>query len=166
MALHSPEVFAQIVDSYIDGYRKRGWMPECRANNLPGWTQGGWLIVPLSPLDACSFEAALYARAAMLSWDILPSTTTTKQRRSGSTSQSSMPRKSQTPKSTHQSGTSRAGSPMYTSQVFLCFPLCTRAERSPCFCSYYGYVPYGALDTSSIGLTTREGSRTLEVRAM
>jgi hypothetical protein len=44
MALHSPEVYAQIVDSYIDGYRKRGWMPDCRANNLPGWTQGGWLI--------------------------------------------------------------------------------------------------------------------------
>ena len=43
MALHSPEVYAQIVDSYIDGYRKRGWMPDCRANNLPGWTQGGWL---------------------------------------------------------------------------------------------------------------------------
>ena len=43
MALHSPEVYAQIVDSYIDGYRKRGWMPECRANNLPGWTQGGEL---------------------------------------------------------------------------------------------------------------------------
>ncbi|KAA1471821.1 glycoside hydrolase family 92 protein [Dentipellis sp. KUC8613] len=41
MALHSPEEFAQIVDSYIDGYRKLGWMPECRANNLPGWTQGG-----------------------------------------------------------------------------------------------------------------------------
>jgi putative alpha-1,2-mannosidase len=41
MALHSPEVYAQIVDSYIDAYRKRGWMPECRANNLPGWTQGG-----------------------------------------------------------------------------------------------------------------------------
>ena len=33
--------FAQIVDSYIDGWRKNGWMPECRANNLPGWTQGG-----------------------------------------------------------------------------------------------------------------------------
>lgn len=41
MALHSPEVYAQIVDSYIDAYRKRGWMPDCRANNLPGWTQGG-----------------------------------------------------------------------------------------------------------------------------
>jgi hypothetical protein len=43
MTLHSPDVYAQIVDSYIDGYRKRGWMPECRANNLPGWTQGGSL---------------------------------------------------------------------------------------------------------------------------
>ncbi|KAG5641847.1 hypothetical protein DXG03_004106 [Asterophora parasitica] len=41
MALHSPVEFAQIVDSYIDGWRKKGWMPECRANNLPGWTQGG-----------------------------------------------------------------------------------------------------------------------------
>jgi putative alpha-1,2-mannosidase len=41
MALHSPVEFAQIVESYIDGYRKNGWMPECRANNLPGWTQGG-----------------------------------------------------------------------------------------------------------------------------
>ncbi|THH13167.1 hypothetical protein EW146_g7023 [Bondarzewia mesenterica] len=41
MALHSPVDYAQIVDSYIDGYRKNGWMPECRANNLPGWTQGG-----------------------------------------------------------------------------------------------------------------------------
>jgi len=46
MALHSPEVYAQIVDSYIDAYRKRGWMPECRSNNLPGWTQGGWLALP------------------------------------------------------------------------------------------------------------------------
>ncbi|KAL9711479.1 hypothetical protein Ac2012v2_004550 [Leucoagaricus gongylophorus] len=41
MSLHSPVEFAQIVDSYIDGWRKLGWMPECRANNLPGWTQGG-----------------------------------------------------------------------------------------------------------------------------
>ncbi|KAF9010673.1 glycoside hydrolase family 92 protein [Cyathus striatus] len=40
MALHSPVEFAQIVDNYIDAWRKRGWMPECRANNLPGWTQG------------------------------------------------------------------------------------------------------------------------------
>lgn len=41
MALHSPVEFAQIVDNYIDSYLKRGWMPDCRANNLPGWTQGG-----------------------------------------------------------------------------------------------------------------------------
>lgn len=41
LALHSPVEYAQMVDSYIDGWRKRGWMPECRANNLPGWTQGG-----------------------------------------------------------------------------------------------------------------------------
>ncbi|KAJ7594497.1 glycoside hydrolase family 92 protein, partial [Mycena floridula] len=41
LALTSPVEYAQIVDSYIDGYRKQSWMPECRANNLPGWTQGG-----------------------------------------------------------------------------------------------------------------------------
>ena len=40
MALTSPVEFAQIVDSYIDGWRKEGWLPETRANNLPGWTQG------------------------------------------------------------------------------------------------------------------------------
>ncbi|KIK69222.1 glycoside hydrolase family 92 protein [Collybiopsis luxurians FD-317 M1] len=41
MALQHPVDYAQIVDNYIDGWRKLGWMPECRANNLPGWTQGG-----------------------------------------------------------------------------------------------------------------------------
>ncbi|KAJ3538305.1 hypothetical protein NM688_g6540 [Phlebia brevispora] len=41
MSLHSPVEFAQIVDSYIDAFRKNGWIPECRANHLPGWTQGG-----------------------------------------------------------------------------------------------------------------------------
>lgn len=41
MALHSPMDFADIVNNYIDGWRQTGWMPECRSNNLPGWTQGG-----------------------------------------------------------------------------------------------------------------------------
>lgn len=41
MALTSPVEFSQIVDSYIDAWRVLGWMPECRANHLPGWTQGG-----------------------------------------------------------------------------------------------------------------------------
>ncbi|TFK19310.1 glycosyl hydrolase [Coprinopsis marcescibilis] len=41
LSLHSPVEYAQIVDTYIDGWRKHGWMPECRANNLQGWTQGG-----------------------------------------------------------------------------------------------------------------------------
>jgi hypothetical protein len=45
MTLHSPEVYAQLVDNYIDAYRKRGWMPDCRSNNLPGWTQGGWSMM-------------------------------------------------------------------------------------------------------------------------
>ena len=41
MALHSPQDFADIVQTYIDGWKKTGWMPECRSNNLPAWTQGG-----------------------------------------------------------------------------------------------------------------------------
>ena len=41
MTLHSPQTYAQIVDSYIDGWRKIGWMPECRSNNEAGWSQGG-----------------------------------------------------------------------------------------------------------------------------
>ncbi|KAL1694850.1 glycoside hydrolase family 92 protein [Schizophyllum commune] len=41
MTLTSATEYAQIVDSYIDGWRKEGWLPETRANNLPGWTQGG-----------------------------------------------------------------------------------------------------------------------------
>ncbi|KAF9016825.1 hypothetical protein BDZ89DRAFT_930413, partial [Hymenopellis radicata] len=41
MSLHSPVEYAQIVDAYIDGWRKLGWMPECRTNNVPGYTQGG-----------------------------------------------------------------------------------------------------------------------------
>lgn len=41
LALHSPVEFAQIVEGYIDGWRKWGWLPETRANNLAGWVQGG-----------------------------------------------------------------------------------------------------------------------------
>jgi hypothetical protein len=67
MSLHSPEVYAQIVDSYIDGYRKRGWMPECRANNLPGWTQGGrsFLCRPSTLVHSkrlCRLERRCYRR--------------------------------------------------------------------------------------------------------
>ena len=25
----------------LTGWRKNGWLPECRSNQLPGWTQGG-----------------------------------------------------------------------------------------------------------------------------
>ena len=41
MTLHSPAEFSQIVDMYICGWRMLRFMPECRSNNLPGWTQGG-----------------------------------------------------------------------------------------------------------------------------
>ena len=50
MALHSPVEFSEIVESYVDGWRKTGWMPECRTNNVPGYTQGGELE---KELEAC-----------------------------------------------------------------------------------------------------------------
>ncbi|KAI0771834.1 family 92 glycosyl hydrolase [Irpex lacteus] len=47
MSLTSPVEFAQIVDSYIDAWRVHGWMPECRANHMRGWTQGGSSADPI-----------------------------------------------------------------------------------------------------------------------
>jgi putative alpha-1,2-mannosidase len=40
LSLTSPEDYANIVENYIDGWRKLGQVPECRANNVPGLTQG------------------------------------------------------------------------------------------------------------------------------
>lgn len=40
LSLSSPREFAQIADAYVDGWRKEGWIPECRANLVPGYTQG------------------------------------------------------------------------------------------------------------------------------
>jgi putative alpha-1,2-mannosidase len=45
LSLHSPVEFSEIVNTYLDGYRKRGWMPECRANNVPGWTQVPFVLL-------------------------------------------------------------------------------------------------------------------------
>ncbi|MBW0482570.1 hypothetical protein O181_022285 [Austropuccinia psidii MF-1] len=39
--LHSPVEAAEIVENYIDGWRQEGFLPECRANNIAGFTQGG-----------------------------------------------------------------------------------------------------------------------------
>ncbi|KAK1957315.1 hypothetical protein LY78DRAFT_398103 [Colletotrichum sublineola] len=47
MALTSPREMAQIVDTYVDGWRREGWLPECRANNVYGWVQGGNNAVPI-----------------------------------------------------------------------------------------------------------------------
>ncbi|EST09643.1 Glycosyl hydrolase family 92 [Kalmanozyma brasiliensis GHG001] len=40
LSLSSPGDFAQIVETYIDGWRKEGWLPECRANQIKGFVQG------------------------------------------------------------------------------------------------------------------------------
>lgn len=41
LSLSSPHEFALITENYIDSWRKTGWITECRANNVPGLTQGG-----------------------------------------------------------------------------------------------------------------------------
>jgi putative alpha-1,2-mannosidase len=38
LSLHSPIDFASIVENYVDGWRKTGFIPECRANGVPGET--------------------------------------------------------------------------------------------------------------------------------
>ena len=70
MALTSPVEFSQIVDSYIDAWRVHGFLPECRANHLRGWTQGGTLNFPTIPYSELS--DTLQARAVTLLSAILP----------------------------------------------------------------------------------------------
>lgn len=40
LCLTSPVEFTQIVDNYVDGGCKNGWIPEWHANYLPSWIQG------------------------------------------------------------------------------------------------------------------------------
>ncbi|SPO20580.1 uncharacterized protein UTRI_00056 [Ustilago trichophora] len=47
LSLSSPKEFAEIVETYIDGYRKDGWLPECRANQVKGYVQGANNGVPV-----------------------------------------------------------------------------------------------------------------------
>ncbi|EIM82754.1 glycoside hydrolase family 92 protein [Stereum hirsutum FP-91666 SS1] len=122
MALHSPDTFAEIVDSYIDGYRKLGWMPECRANNLPGWTQGGSSADPIVGHFAISY----HNEAAALGIDL---------------------------------------DELFAAQLQdgeVTPPEWNIEGRQIGVYKQYGYVPFAALDTSSTGRQTREGSRTLE----
>ncbi|RDX47875.1 glycoside hydrolase family 92 protein [Lentinus brumalis] len=122
MALHSPVEFAEIVDNYIDGWRKLGWMPECRANNVPGWTQGG-----SSADNIVGHFAMLYHNeAAALGIDL---------------------------------------NELYSAQLAdaeINPPEWNTLGRQVNVYKQYGYVPFGVLDTQSVGRQTREGSRTLE----
>ncbi|KAF4599324.1 hypothetical protein EYR40_006416 [Pleurotus pulmonarius] len=122
MSLHSPVEFAQIVESYIDGWRKNGWMPECRANNLPGWTQGGSSADNIVSHFAVNYHneaptlgvnlEELYS-ALLADGDLNP-------------------------------------------------PEWNTEGRQVNVYNEFGYVPFAALDVSSTGRQTREGSRTLE----
>jgi len=46
MALHSPVEFAQIVDTYVGGWRKLSWMPECRAQGGASTDQAATTLLP------------------------------------------------------------------------------------------------------------------------
>ncbi|CDR88300.1 uncharacterized protein SPSC_04127 [Sporisorium scitamineum] len=59
LSLTSPVEFAQIVETYIDGWRKEGWLPECRANQVKGYIQGANNGVPV-----LADFAVKYAKAA------------------------------------------------------------------------------------------------------
>ncbi|KAL0581450.1 hypothetical protein V5O48_000604 [Marasmius crinis-equi] len=41
LSLTSPREWAEIVNTYIDGWRHTGFIPECRANTKAGYVQGG-----------------------------------------------------------------------------------------------------------------------------
>ncbi|EIN04614.1 hypothetical protein PUNSTDRAFT_116292 [Punctularia strigosozonata HHB-11173 SS5] len=41
LSLVSPREWAGIVNTYVDGWRHTGFIPECRANTKPGFVQGG-----------------------------------------------------------------------------------------------------------------------------
>ncbi len=40
LSLHSPREYAHIVANFVDGWKQTGYLPECRANGVPGLTQG------------------------------------------------------------------------------------------------------------------------------
>ena len=123
MSLHSPAEFAQIVDNYIDGWRKLGWMPECRANNLPGWTQGGSSADPIVGQFAMLYHNE--AKALGIDLDELYSA--------------------------------------MLADAEINPPEWNTLGRQVNVYKQYGFVPFGVLDTQSVGRQTREGSRTLEV---
>ncbi|KAG6890043.1 hypothetical protein C0995_012500 [Termitomyces sp. Mi166 len=41
LSITSPREWAEIVNAYVDGWRHRGYIPECRANTKAGFVQGG-----------------------------------------------------------------------------------------------------------------------------
>lgn len=41
LSLTSSRDYADVVENLVDAWRQNGWVPECRANNVPGLTQGG-----------------------------------------------------------------------------------------------------------------------------
>ncbi|SPO35202.1 uncharacterized protein PSFLO_00673 [Pseudozyma flocculosa] len=122
MALSSPRDFADIVEDYIDGYRKEGYLPECRANQVKGYVQGGNHGVEVLADFANKYRH--YGDSLGVSLKEL-----------------------------------------YEAMVHdidVASPDFEYEGRQAVPFQKYGYIPYGYLDTVSVGEPTREISRSLE----
>ena len=93
------------------------WMPDCRVNNRPGWTQGGHLVVPgargvlLTRGDSVGSSGDVIVGHFAINYH------------NESLSECHTLRKLQTRRSTRQSGTSRAGKPISTNESRISFYL-------------------------------------------
>lgn len=183
MALHSPVEFAQIVDNYIDGWRKNGWMPECRANNLPGWTQGGEQKISLSLLFHLTL--VFFSSFSWMTCGIWIGSSADNIVGHFAINYHNEAEKLGIDLNELYSAMLADGDlnpPEWDIQgreadMYKCVPIhllifhwCYSSHYHSIWLFFvfvlerqYGYVPYGALELSSTGRQTREGSRTLEV---
>lgn len=120
LSLTSPLDYAQIIDSYIDSWRKMGFLVECRANNVPGLTQGG------SDGTNVLADFAVKYRNAPLGVNL---------------------------EELYQALRNDA-----TDEI----PEWDSGGRQIGVYEKYGYIPFGVYDLKTYGVSTREGSRTLE----
>lgn len=142
LSLSSPKDYAQIVETYIDGYRKLGWIPECRSNQVPGYTQGGSDATNVSLFTSPSLSCL---QLSHLAFQILADFAVKYAEEAKDLGIDLKELYSALLKD----GT--AEPPEWDVQG--------RQIRAY---AKYGYVPYAHFDPQSSGRQTREGSRTLE----
>ncbi|KAL4260361.1 Peptide-N(4)-(N-acetyl-beta-glucosaminyl)asparagine amidase [Pleurotus pulmonarius] len=69
LSLTSPREWSEIVNTYIDGWRHTGFLPECRANTKAGYVQGGSDGMPI--LGDFAVKYAAHAESLGVSTDDL-----------------------------------------------------------------------------------------------